>query len=119
MEYKSFNWALLIEQFEGDEEILQDMIVNFQKSSPVLLEALRSAVKEQDAAKLSLSAHTFKGVFRNFFSEEGSNIAYELEMSGKKSNFENTHSLLKALESQLTLLLEETLVLKKSLDKVP
>ncbi len=116
MDYKSFNGPLLKEQFEGDEEILVEMIKNFQNSCPNLLKSLRSSVEEKDADKLSLSAHTFKGVFSNFFAEEAVKLAYELEMCGRKGQLENSQSLLERLERELALLLDEILLLKKSLN---
>lgn len=107
-----------MQQFQGDEEVLLEMISIFQDTYPDLLGPIRDSIQERDADKLRLNAHTFKGVFSNFFAEDGAMLAYELELRGQKAQFDDSHILLNRLEDQLMLFLYEIVVLKKSLDKI-
>lgn len=101
MAYTSFDDQHLIEQFRGDEEILLDMINIFQDGLYDLLEPIRQSVLSEDADKLRINAHTFKGVLGNFYSEEGSNLAFELEKRGAHSEFIDAMDLLNQLENLL------------------
>lgn len=106
-------------QFNGDEEILLEMISIFQDTWPDLLDPIRDSIENKDADKLRLNAHTFKGVLSNFFAEDGTMLAYELELRGEHAKFEDSWVLLNRLEDQLTLFLYEIISLKKTLLKSP
>ncbi len=117
MVYQSFNEQYLLKQFQGDEEILLEMIDAFSGSYEDLIGSIRKSIQEKQGDELRLHAHTFKGILRNFFSENGAKIAYELELRGHKSQFEDSSKLLAQLEEHMSLFLGEIAVFKDHLDK--
>lgn len=115
MRYTSFNDLHLMNEFNGDEDILVDMISMFQEGLGALLGPLRESVLSQDDNKLRISAHTIKGVLGNFYAEEGRKLAHELEKCGTQSVFDDALDLLNRLEDQLLLFLYELNKLKSKL----
>ena len=115
MKYKSFNESELIKQFLGDEEILLDMISNFQDRIEGLLRPLRDSVIEKDSVAMVLNAHNFKGLMSNFYAEEVRLLAYELEKMGQVSVSSDAMQLLNKLENKLQIFLFELSIFKKSL----
>ena len=115
MSYMSFNDQDLMSQFYGDEEILIDMINLFQNRLEDMLLTLRQSVLLRDGDRLRLNAHTFKGIFSNFYSEEGRIIASKLEVCGTTKEFVHALALLNKLENLLQKFLFEIVLLKKDL----
>ncbi len=107
MKYRSFNDSSLINHFNGDEEILLDMIVIFKDKLAALLDPIRESIFTRNAEQLRINAHIFKGVMGNFYSEEGRELAFELEKRGKESSFDGALELLNKLENLLQMLLFE------------
>lgn len=119
MELKSLNVPVLLNHFLGDEEILLEMINAFEEGAPSLLNLVREAIATQDADQLRINAHTFKGIMRSFYAEDGSLVAHELEMRGHNSAFDDALDILNRFENQLMLFLHEIRFLKKDLGKLP
>lgn len=102
-------------EFNGDEDILLDMINMFQSRFSELLSHIRESILAHDAKKLKMDAHTIKGVLSNFYAEEGRLLAYELEKRGEQSKFDDAILLLNRLENVLQLFLYELNELKTKL----
>jgi HPt (histidine-containing phosphotransfer) domain-containing protein len=117
MDFKSINVATLLNNFNGDEEILLDMISTFEHALENLVNPIRAAINDQDADKLRINAHTFKGIMRSFYVYSGSDVAYELEQRGINNNFDGAYDVLNKLEDHLMILLYELQFLKKDLEK--
>lgn len=117
MKFKTINAPNLLDHFNGDEEILLDMIQAFQNGLYNLLNPIRDSILNRDGDQLRINAHTFKGILKSFYSEEGSNVAYELELRGLSSKFEDALEILNKLEDYLMLLLYDLHFLRKDLDK--
>jgi HPt (histidine-containing phosphotransfer) domain-containing protein len=117
MEYKSFNLSTLLKQFQGDEEILNEMITAFIKINNDLLNPIRDSVITQNADQLRFNAHTYKGVLSNFYAEEGRQLACELEKIGKTENFEGAYETLNKFETHLVVFLYEINKLKGKMEK--
>lgn len=117
MKFKTIDAPHLLNHFNGDEEILLDMILAFQNGVYNLLNPIRDSIMNQDGDQLRINAHTFKGILKSFYSEEGSKVAYELELRGLSSKFEDALEILNKLENHLMLLLYDLNFLQKDLDK--
>lgn len=117
MKFKTINSPGLLEHFNGDEEILLDMINAFQNAVYNLLNPIRESILNQDGNQLRINAHTFKGILKSFYSEEGTKLAHELELRGMSSKFEDALEILNKLENQLMMLLYDLDFLKNDLNK--
>ncbi len=115
MGYTSFNDLHLMNEFNGDEDILLDMINMFEKGINELIGPIRESILNEDGDKLRVTAHTIKGVLANFYAEEGKQLASELEKRGEQSLFDDALHLLNQLENQLLLFLHELKNLKEKL----
>lgn len=118
MKFKTINAPNLLDHFNGDEEILIDMIHAFQSGLYALLNPIRDSILNKDADQLRINAHTFKGILKSFYTEEASKVAYELELRGSNSKFEDALEILNKLENQLMFLLYDLHFLQKDLNKV-
>lgn len=117
MNFKSINVATLLNSFNGDEEILLDMISAFEHALENLINPIREAISDQNADQLRINAHTFKGIMRGFYVDLGSEVAHDLEQRGINNNFDGAYDVLNKLEDQLMILLYELQFLKKDLEK--
>lgn len=119
MDFKSINVATLLNHFDGDEEILLDMIHAFERALENLINPIREAIFEKNADQLRINAHTFKGIMRSFYVDTVSEMAHELEQRAINENFEDVFEILNKLENQLMIFLYELQFLKNDLNKIP
>lgn len=117
MNYQTIDAPNLLGQFNGDEEILIEMIEIFNLGLSDLLNNIRGSIEGRDANQLRITAHTFKGIMKNFYAVEGAELAYDLEGRGAKAQFSDALEILNKLEDQLTVFLYELQVLKSGLSK--
>jgi HPt (histidine-containing phosphotransfer) domain-containing protein len=104
-------------QFNGDEEILLDMINIFKESLDSLLGAIRDAIENRNGNQLRINAHTFKGVMSNFFAQTCEEKALALEGRGASHDFEDALEILNDLENQLMVFLFELHIIKEKIRK--
>ncbi len=93
--------------FDGDEELILELLEVFESTYPGTLTSVETAIKEQSFSDLELHAHTLKGMIANFFSEELKEAAFRLEKSGREKKDEGLDQPLKVLQEKLPLLVEE------------
>lgn len=118
MNYQTLDAPNLLCQFSGDEEILLEMIEIFKLGLSDLLNNIRGSIEGRDANRLRITAHTFKGIMRNFYALESAELAFDLEGRGAKAQFNDALQVLNKLEDQLTVFLYELQVLQSGLNKV-
>lgn len=118
MNYKTFNSPDLLNHFEGNEEILVEMIVMFQNAHPELLRSIREAITKELGSDLKISAHTFKGIMRNFYADDCIKLAYDLEKAGEALIFSGQLDKFKLLEEKSIQLSLELTQLKNELEKL-
>ena len=117
MNYQTIDAPNLLNHFSGDEEILLEMIDIFNQGLAELLSNLRDSIEVQDANQLRITAHTFKGVMKNFYAVQSAALALDLEGRGAEAQFDDALKILNLLEDQLTVFLYELQVLKTDLNK--
>ncbi len=93
--------------FDGDEELIGDLLDVFQNSYPETLEAMKKAISEDDSTNLELHAHTLKGMIANFFAHELKECAFTLEKMGREKVIGETAQLVSDLEEKLPVAIEE------------
>lgn len=102
---KVFNRDALLQNFEGMEDVLQEVVEKFQELHPQLVGDVRRAIETDDAQALRISAHTLRGVLSNFYAEPACALAAKLEkMSGEQSK-EDADSVFASLAAQIAVLL--------------
>jgi CheY-like chemotaxis protein/HPt (histidine-containing phosphotransfer) domain-containing protein len=112
-ESSSFSASTLLEQFEGDHDLLDRIASIFGESAPELLRQLSQTAGEQDAAAVARVAHTLRGSLANIGAQHGAHLAAEIEERARKGVLEGvttrilelqheTHSVLAELERSRT-----------------
>ena len=76
----------LKEEYEGDEDLLEDMVTAYFDLVPGLLDSLQSAIEAGRADTVAEAAHTLKGGCGNFFAKSAFESASALEQMGKSGD---------------------------------
>lgn len=100
-ELKIFDRAKMLENIEGDLDLLKTLCGQFLSTHGAVLDNIRLAVTNKDPASLAASAHKLKGSCANFFAERARAASFTLEQYGKSASFENADPALKELESEV------------------
>ena len=78
-----FDRARSLERFEGDEELLRELISLFLEDCPRMLGDLDEAIRTDDVAEAGHAAHALKGSMSNFDAFEAVEVASRLEAAGR------------------------------------
>jgi len=92
---------LLLKAFEGDWSFLEEVVEIFLSDYPRLLDALRRALKEGNSDTLMRSAHSLKGMLKNFQADPAAKVAYELEKKGKAKDFADVPAAIENLAERI------------------
>jgi PAS domain S-box-containing protein len=92
---------LLLKAFDGDLDFMEEVVEVFLSDYPRLIDDLRRASRDLDGDRLMRSAHSLKGVLKNFRADAAAGIAYEIEKKGKDSDFEGIQTMIAALQDQV------------------
>jgi CheY-like chemotaxis protein len=106
-EREAVNWPQALQAFEGNRQILKVVVESAIVEIPLMLDAIRKAIANNDAKSLRLSAHTLKGALRYF----GDSLAFEelrrLEKMGQDDTLSGADAIVAALEPELFRLMVE------------
>jgi len=94
------DFLMLMEMTGGDEAFLQEILEEFLKTIPPLLEEVERAVIVGDSRLLARSAHTIKGSARAVGAQRFADIAFDLEQAGKAQNLQHAPDALRALQEE-------------------
>lgn len=97
----------LLARFDGDTELLRRVSEIFSAQTPQLLDRLRLAVAEKNAAVLQQTAHKFIGSLDAFGAEEAVRSARKIEELAEHKAFERTGEVLTELTTQVETLRSE------------
>ena len=92
---------LLLKAFDGDWSFLEEIVEVFLSDYPRLMDDLRRANKEGDSDLLMRSAHSLKGMLKNFQAESAAEVAFEIEKKGKAENFEGVQTKIENLTDRI------------------
>ncbi|MCK5147504.1 Hpt domain-containing protein [bacterium] len=95
----NMTWAM--DAVDGDVELLKEVITDVVEEVPGQLNELRDSLQSNNARKLEQRAHYLKGSLGIIGAESASKLAAELEMLGRRKEFENTDRLIDSLEHEL------------------
>jgi two-component system sensor histidine kinase/response regulator len=93
--------TLLLEAFDGDWNFFKEVVEIFLDDYPRLLDDLRKSLKGGDCDMFMRSAHSLKGMLRNFRAEIAAEVAYDLEKKGKKADLNGAQADIESLAAQI------------------
>ncbi len=84
-----FNKQELLSNTAGDIKFYKELLSNFKKSFPDLLEKLMLSIKDSDYSQIKYFSHTLKGMCRTVQAIELGNIAEKIEIASKNKKDSN------------------------------
>jgi CheY-like chemotaxis protein/HPt (histidine-containing phosphotransfer) domain-containing protein len=94
----------ILSLFEGDTELIREVVGLFLEDCPRQMSAIRAAVEHSDAEAINRTAHSFKGSLSNFAAPGAFQAAQNLEGLGRDGDLSHAKNALRALEEQVYLL---------------
>jgi PAS domain S-box-containing protein len=91
----------LIKSFENDRSLFKELVEIFVNDYPQMLNTLRTSLKALDAKTFSRTAHSLKGMLRNFQAEAAAETAFDLEKRGKLGELDGAEQIIEGLAGQL------------------
>jgi two-component system sensor histidine kinase/response regulator len=91
----------LIKSFENDRGLFKELVEIFVNDYPHMIDSLRKSLKDTDAKTFSRTAHSLKGMLRNFRAEAAADTAFDLEKRGKQGELDGTDQIIENLAGQL------------------
>ncbi|OHB76064.1 MAG: hypothetical protein A2W31_16835 [Planctomycetes bacterium RBG_16_64_10] len=95
------DWSAALRTVKGDEQLLAVMIEAFLEESPRLMDAIRAAVTQRDAATMRVAAHTLKGALGYFGADRASALAQRLELLGRDGQLAGSDVTLADLAAEM------------------
>jgi two-component system sensor histidine kinase/response regulator len=91
----------LVKSFENDRGLFKELVGIFVNDYPQMLNTLRTSLKALDAKTFSRTAHSLKGMLRNFQAEAAADTAFDLEKRGKQGELDGTDRIIENLTGQI------------------
>jgi CheY-like chemotaxis protein len=91
----------LIKSFENNHDLFEELVEIFINDYPQMLGTLRHTLKSNDAKTLTRTAHSLKGMLRNFQAESAADTAYSLEQMGRNGTLDDADRIVDRLTDQL------------------
>jgi len=88
----------LMDELDGDEDLMRQMIALFHENTPRLLDDIRSAIARHSADELARSAHALLSSLGVFGAHDARRLTQQLEAQASQENYENTDQTFAALE---------------------
>jgi HPt (histidine-containing phosphotransfer) domain-containing protein len=89
-----------MDRVDDDIEFLGETVTMLDDDVPALLENIRVAAAERNAAALAKTAHTLKSMLGNFCASAAEEAARDLERMGRESRLDNVDVAVETLEYQ-------------------
>jgi PAS domain S-box-containing protein len=93
--------TLLLKAFDGDWNFLKEVVEVFLDDYPRLLDNLRRSFNEGDCDTFMRSAHSLKGMLKNFRAENAAEVAFNLEKKGKEADLNGVQADIESLAAQI------------------
>jgi CheY-like chemotaxis protein len=97
----ALNKDVLIRSFKDDHNLLKELVEIFVDDYPQMLTSLRKSLKTADAETFTRTAHSLKGMLRNFQAEAAADTAFDLEKKGQQGELHGTDQIIDNLADQL------------------
>jgi HPt (histidine-containing phosphotransfer) domain-containing protein len=94
----------VLDRFDGDKELLRELVVVFLDSCGSLMAELRQAVTRRDREAVQRTAHSLKGSVSNFAARAASEAALRLETMARAGDLTQVEEAYAALAAAIELL---------------
>jgi PAS domain S-box-containing protein len=94
----TFSREKLLDQFDGDEALMQRLIALFHENTPRLLDDIRSSVARRSSGDLARSAHALLSSLGAFGANDAHHLTQQLETQARQEDYEHTDHTFAALE---------------------
>ena len=91
----------LIESMGIDRGLFKELVEIFSSDYPQMLTTLRESLEANDAETFSRTAHSLKGMLRNFKAEAAADAAFDLEKKAKQGQLDGVDRVIENLAGQL------------------
>jgi CheY-like chemotaxis protein len=108
---------VLIKSFKDDHNLFKELVEIFVNDYPQMLASLRESLKTTNAKTFSRTAHSLKGMLRNFQAEVAADTAFDLEEKGKQGELDGTDQIIDRLTDQLDEVAQNLQQLVKKISK--
>jgi len=95
-----FSTEILLNNLDGDTELLDRVTRLFRANTPAYLGQLRQAIAQRNGAALEKSAHTLLSSLEVFGAYHARNIAKTLQVTGQLENFDEAGKLFVELKNE-------------------
>jgi CheY-like chemotaxis protein/HPt (histidine-containing phosphotransfer) domain-containing protein len=99
--FPSFDKEALLNAFEQDWDLFKDVVDMFITDYPAMMNTIQEALKTKDSATLKRTAHSLKGMLRNFQAETAAQNSLKLEEMGRQGEFDGSDKIFKVLASEI------------------
>jgi PAS domain S-box-containing protein len=93
-----FTRERLLDELDGDEELLRRMIALFHENTPRLLDDIRGSVFRRSSTDLARSAHALLSSLGAFGAHDAHRLTQQLETQARHEDYEHTDHTFAALE---------------------
>jgi len=93
--------ATLLARFEGDPELLKEVVRLFLDECPKMFNGIRGAAERGETREMERAAHKMKGAMANFAASAAYDAALRLEVMGREGHLDQVTEALGQLESAL------------------
>jgi two-component system sensor histidine kinase/response regulator len=95
-----FSREKLLDQLDGDEALMNQMIALFHENTPRLLDNIRGSIARRGGNDLVHSAHALLSSLGAFGALDASHLTQQLEGQGREENYQHTDETFAALERE-------------------
>jgi CheY-like chemotaxis protein/HPt (histidine-containing phosphotransfer) domain-containing protein len=91
----------LLNAFDHDWSLFKELVDIFSSDYPKMINTMRACLQDGDAETLKRTAHSLKGMLRNFQAEAAADTAFDLEKKSKKKLLKGLDQIIDKLEMQI------------------
>lgn len=103
----AFDPAELLARVDNDRELLHELLIIFREEFPRHLQTLREAVESRDGKRVTVVAHTLKGMLSNVAASRTAAAAARLEQMGRNEEASAFQESFAVFESEAMRLLPQ------------
>ena len=103
----TLDWQEALARVDGDEQLMQELIEVFFEEYPVLVDQMKQAIDQGDAAALQRAAHTLKGSVAVLGAQALAGAAEHVEQLAKAGDLNAVPKALDQLLREAELLIPE------------
>jgi CheY-like chemotaxis protein len=92
----------LLKVFDEDWDFLKEVVEVFIEDYPRLFDNLQQSFEEGDCDTFMRSAHSLKGMLKNFKAETAAEIAFDLEKKGKAADLQGVQAVIDRLAAHIS-----------------